>query len=152
MIDPIGPQKKPGALAPLFLRLIDENPDFTTEASPYGYLTPDEVKLSVFEELERHLNTRSQPNRGSAAIYGIAPHFGMENFSPYEGISPSSWPAIADSLQTTIKAFEPRLEDPQVAITAYDPGNQALSLTVGGTILLNNQKERVSFALRVGTD
>jgi type VI secretion system lysozyme-like protein len=150
VIDPIGPQKKPGALAPLFHRLIDENPDFTTEASPYGYLTPDEVKLSVFSELERLLNTRCMPNRGSATAYGIAPHFGIENFSPYEGASPSSWPIIADSLQSTIKNFEPRLEDPKVTVASYDPSNQSLSLTVGGTILLNNQKERVCFSMQVG--
>ena len=151
MIHSIGPQKKPGALAPLLLRLIDGEPDFTTEALPYGTLTPEEVKQSVFEELERLLNTRNGAKHATAPAYGIAPHFGLENFSPYEGTSPSSWKAIEISLQQTIQTFEPRLRDPQVRITGYHSGTQSLKLTIGGTIFLNNQKERVSFTMGLGT-
>ena len=149
MIDPIGPQKIKGGLAPLFVRLTDLEPDIHQEVSPYGFLSPEALKLSIFDEIDLLLNTRCAPQKGQPT-YGVSPHFGIENFSIYDGVSPSSWPTITASLEKTIRAFEPRLGNPEVVITSYDTFHQTLNLSISGMVSIGEQKERISFQMHLG--
>ncbi len=149
MIDPLGPQKRQGSLAPLFVRLTDHEPEVVSEIQPYGFLTPLEVKNSIFEELGNLLNTRATSQHPDQKPYGIMPHFGIENFSIYDGISSVSWPVIATSLEATIRTFEPRLHNPEVQVVSYNSMTQMLNLHITGVIEMGMEKERLSFHINI---
>ncbi|MBN9565572.1 MAG: type VI secretion system baseplate subunit TssE [Alphaproteobacteria bacterium] len=154
MFDAIGPKKKKGSFAPLFDRLTNHNPEVEVEKEPYGFLSPDEQKASIMEELTRLLNTRTprlkQTDRRDETAdihYGIPSNIGLHSITAYDGMSKAAWAAIAGDLTAIITKFEPRLKSPTVVVEKYDEQTQSLKVSISGIIYYEHEKERVAFPI-----
>jgi type VI secretion system lysozyme-like protein len=154
MFDAIGPKKKKGAFAPLFDRLTNHNLEVEVEDEPYGFLSPEEQKASILEELTRLLNTRTprlkQTDRKDEAAnihYGIPSNIGLHSITAYDGMSKAAWASIGSDLTAIITKFEPRLKSPTVIVEKYDKLTQSLKVSISGTIYYEREKERVAFPM-----
>lgn len=158
MIDVKGPQKKVGALAPLFDRLVDLEPHVPSEPTPWGYLSKEEYKLSIKKELEALLNTRlPRPYSLADALseqedaispqlsYGMPADYGLQDTIAFDGMNKSTWNQISATFEAAILRFEPRLRYPRVQVDTYDNATQKLTLMVSGSVQLDDQIERVFF-------
>lgn len=145
-------QPDPVAFAPLFERLIDQDPTTLREPRPFRTHGYAELLLSVLANLERLLNTRALPLPTSSRSSGTSPltiiDFGMIDLS---GLSPGSVAdqhRLCEELRVRIEAFEPRLRDVRVELEAPGPGLHALTCRVLADLVVEHLQEPVAFSIR----
>lgn len=137
--------------APLFDRLIDENPETTTEPSPLRTYNREQLKDSIQRELQALLNTRPNTKR----LEGLEddPHniaattlfYGAHNFSFVDVTSASGKEQVKTTLAQAIENFEPRLTNIQVTITEFERNAQRLKVIIEGYVKIGELREHWSF-------
>lgn len=137
-----------GARALLFDRLVDLAPASQVEQQPLRVLTVDELRVSVQRELERLLNTRSPtpPEELEEKEWTVL-DWGLADYSGWYTRSAPSQQRLARLIERTIRAFEPRLVDPDVTVELTDPNDRTLQVWIEGSIKVGTLLEPVSFPL-----
>ena len=100
----------------MFDRLADDTPDMPQEAVPLRWHDAQAAAQSVRDELSRLLNTRraTAPHLAQLSIidYGIA------DWSSFAATQPGEYRKLERHITQLIRQFEPRIVNPQVAISA----------------------------------
>lgn len=150
------PEPKPisGARLPLLERLIDQNRFESREAQPMRVLDVPGLRESVQRELSRLLNTRrpAPPRQPVESPGRTTISYGVNDFSSVSSDSGADLLKLADDLQATVTAFEPRLQSPIIKLERdmKTPG-RALGI-IEGHLAVGTVREPVSFVLSVDPD
>ena len=143
-----GPKRGPRSRAPLFARLFDFEPRQKEEAQPHRVLTTDRVIESIHIELSRLLNTRcSETIEGLVGQERTVMNYGLPDFFALSPASDGDRQRLARLMLDAIRAFEPRLRNPIVAVTVDKRDARVLRFTIEGMLMLGNLTEPVSFPL-----
>ena len=141
-----------GAPAPLFERLVDDNPRTPSEGRPLRTLSRSQLRQSIRLELGRLLNTRcpveadALTDRARSVV-----DYGIPDFSHYAPANLGDRRRLAWLLGTTIAAYEPRLRNVRVTVEKYDPLHQALEGRIEGLMVVGMVTEPVSFPAAIHT-
>ncbi len=145
-----GPRTAPASRVLLFDRLFDFEPQQTEEAQPRRVLRRGAVVDSIRTELLRLLNSRC------AASFDVVDgsvrtvlNYGLPDFLALNPTRERDRQRLVRAITDAIRAYEPRLRGPVVIATPHPERPGALSLTVEGTVMLDNLAEAVSFPLLV---
>ncbi|MBL0941781.1 MAG: type VI secretion system baseplate subunit TssE [Alphaproteobacteria bacterium] len=142
-------------IAPLFDRLIDQEPSVPSEAEPFRGLTIEELKHSIQREVNYILNTReskipfsfrSLNGNHSTDWQG---NYGLPDFSSYDVTEIEGSRKLAYHLQQIIENYEPRLINVNVSIIKYKNSIQSLSVSVTGEIHGIPLLERFTFPINI---
>ena len=143
-----------GARALLFDRLVDEDPTQPVEQQPLRVLTVGQVRDSVQRELARLLNTRSPtpPEELEDREWTVL-DWGLPDYSGWYTRAAPARERLGKLVERTIRAFEPRLIEPQVTVEEQAPNERTLIVHIQGSIKVGTLLEPVSFplALQGGT-
>lgn len=140
------------AKRPLFDRLIDDNPDIVEDNGSPSLITKEELKESVGKELSSLLNTRCVlPKKLQKEVlplsYGLPYLFGLQEEEDMTNpILQRKW---ALQLEKVISYFEPRLVNPKVKVQSFGHSKQNLEITIEGYLLVNKEREKVTFPLHI---
>jgi type VI secretion system lysozyme-like protein len=139
------------APALLFERLVDTEPMRPRDVQPFRTLTPDALRASIARELARLLDTRRPV--GIEAALNEAPEdltvldYGIPDptvLTPQNILERADLAAV---IGIAIRAFEPRLRDPAVAVDPDPARRNAVVITVSGTMRVGTRMQPVSFPL-----
>jgi type VI secretion system lysozyme-like protein len=135
-----------GARAPLFDRLVDDDPAVPHEPRPKRMLDPAGLRLSVIRELDRLLNTRTplaadelERRPRSTLDYGIPD---LSLFWPFDADSEAK---LVGLIERSIQAYEPRLRNPRIRIERLAHERRSLLAHVTGEIAVGTLVEPVAF-------
>lgn len=145
-----GPRVVRGARAPLFDRLVDEEPAVLHEPQPKRTLDSAGLRLSIARELDRLLNTRTPLAVGELERRPRCTlDYGIPDLSLF-------WPFDADSetmlvglIERSIEAYEPRLRKPRIRIERLAHERRSLVAHVEGEIAVGTLVEPVAFPVVV---
>ncbi len=139
-----------GARALLFDRLVDDHPSVPVEQRPFRVLTLEGLRQSVQKEVSRLLNTRSpisaeemEEKEGAWTIL----EWGLPDYTGWYTRSPPQQQRLARLIESTLRAFEPRLKDPAVSVVREEEDNRSLTVRISGSVKLGSISEPVSFPL-----
>jgi type VI secretion system protein ImpF len=129
-------------------RLIDEDPNASSEAPASRQRSLRQLKDAVKRDLEWLLNTRQ-------TVGGIPPGlqeltrslaaYGLPDFSTISLKSPSDQARMQRTLEVAIRSFEPRLEDVKVSVTTVRATDQKMRFHIEGRLKVEPAPEPVSF-------
>jgi type VI secretion system protein ImpF len=137
------------AQALLFERLLDAGPGAGGAGTAADLRTA--MQASVAREIGGLLATRIDPS-----VDAIEPSdrtvldFGLPDISALSPRSSADRERIARSIERAIRAFEPRLTDPVVAVLEELVEHDALTCIISGTLTVNAVPETYAFPMGVG--
>ncbi len=139
-----------GARVPLFDRLVDDAPkDTSVEPRPLRILEGRALHESLQRDVARLFNTQrplripNPDNPGTVLDYGIP-----------DLISRSLKQSVARrrlclDLADALRAFEPRIADPEVAVVRTDDHSQSMVVEVRGVLTVGTVGEPLAFPVTV---
>jgi type VI secretion system lysozyme-like protein len=145
-----GPKRGPGARAPLFDRLFDRGPRQHEEMHPHRVLARDRVVESVALEVLRLLNTRCAGT--IETLEGqerTVVNYGLPDFFALSPTSDGDRQRLARLIADAVRAYEPRVRNPVVRVTADPRDGRAFRIVLDGTLVLGDLTEPVSFPLLI---
>lgn len=129
-------------------RLIDEEPDVSSDPQPSRQKNLRQLKQSVRRDLEWLLNTRQivngVPEDLKEATNSLA-NYGLPDFSSYSAKSPAERNRVRRTLETAISIFEPRLQDVIVNIEPMRDTERALRFRVEARLKIDPVPEPITF-------
>ena len=137
-------------------RLIDYEPDLSTEAPKSVPQTIKELKQSVKRDIEWLLNTRISHEeipegleevRKSLAFYGLRDFIGMSSQDSEER------KALLKNMENALKIFEPRLMNLRVSMKEIDAVDRGVTFQIEGDLKMEPVPEPIVFdtVLKVGS-
>jgi type VI secretion system protein ImpF len=130
-------------------RLIDAEPDSSTEAPLTWAQSVRELKRAVRRDLEWLLNTRrivEPAPAGCTELPRSVYAYGMPDITSLAAQSISSRDWLRKQVEETITLFEPRLSRVRVKVAAPEPGGpRELRFTVEALLLMEPSPEQVVF-------
>jgi len=121
-------------------------------AEPMRSLEPAAAFESVRRDLLRLLNTRTRPGWTPAPGQALtATEYGMPDFSHISAADVLERDNFASLMTRVIEAFEPRLKQVRVTLTAHPSNQSALEGSIQGRIRIGVVDQPVSFPLEVQT-
>lgn len=139
------------ARIPLFDRLVDERPWEAREVAPLRVLDRDGLVESVRGELQRLFNTRSPvaPRLLEELEERTVLDYGVPDFLSYAPRDPEARSRLAAVLATTVRAYEPRLLEPRVAVEEAGDDPQGLAVVITGHVRVDGSDHPVSFPVAI---
>lgn len=145
---------KASFLPPLFDRLTQDD---------VGLLDEDGLKASIQKEISLMFNTRVStykqpqgefellegPSKTTDHLYSFPELLGLADFSFFDVANSQEWRLMERHMESSLRAFEPRLKNPRVKIGGFEPKKQELSLMISGEIIFGKSMESISFPLDV---
>ncbi len=120
------------AVLPIFDRLVDENVEESFEPEVKRYISLEELKLSISEDLTRLLNTKISPFWADYAKKKMMIPFsyGINSTAPSSAETVFEIQDLESRVRHVIAEFEPRLTNVQVHILSLgvDPGKACLQI------------------------
>ncbi len=139
---------KEGGLAPLFDRLVDEDPTQESEPTPLRALDKKGLFASIRRELNRLCNTRSQKGiEAWSAESRTAVNYGIPDTATLSPRSPIDMARLARALETAFAAYEPRLRNATLAPVAPGPHERSFRFRVSGDAIVNRTPVAISFPI-----
>lgn len=132
----------------VFDRLLDFEPNLSSEAAKSRAKSLRELKQSVRRDLEWLLNTRRAPieidenleeTNKSLAIYGLP------DFTGVAAKSPSEQKRLLKEIETALKLFEPRLIDVRVSLEPPSATERVLKFRIEARLKVEPTPEPVTF-------
>ncbi len=144
-----GPKPIDGARAPLFDRLVDDDPANADETRlPRRVLDAARLRQSVAAELARLANTRVPVSAERLADHRRSTiDYGFPDLSYFLSGAGSNRAELARLIEQTIAAFEPRLLSPRATISDAADRREALFVEISGKLAIDTVMQPVSFAL-----
>lgn len=145
-----GPKPVAGARAPLFDRLVDDDPSVPYELQPFRVLDAAGLRASVEAELDRLLNTRAPVAADEVARRERSTiDYGIPDLSYFWRQDTGSASELERTIEQAIAAFEPRLLSPRATIVRPPDRLGAAIVEVSGKLAIGTVMEPVAFALPV---
>ncbi len=129
-------------------RLIDEEPNVSSEAPATRQKSLRQLKAAVRRDLEWLLNTRQM-------VDGVPPDlkettrslatYGLPDFTSYSIKSPSERNRVRRALESAISTFEPRLEDVTVSLDPMHETERIIRFRVDGRLKVDPVPEPITF-------
>lgn len=122
--------KKIAAL-PIFDRLVDENIEESFEMEAKRYISLEELKESIAEDLSRLLNTRISPFWVDYSKKMMIPFsYGINSTAPSYAETVFEIQDLEGRIRRVISEFEPRLANVQVHVLSLgaDPGKACVQI------------------------
>lgn len=161
MVKPIyihEPQKRPGSFIPLFERLIDFDPENTSETPIQKFYDSKAMVKSIERELFHILGSHVKFEKEDYIAfsknddnYGLSGMYGVPEFSMFEATNTYNWKPLMRHLEKLIDRFEPRLSNSTVVIQGVDKNKQFLNLQVTATMDTPHFQEEVTFFMTLKT-
>ena len=130
-------------------RLIDEDPEVSTEPIPSRSQSVRQLKDAVRRDLEWLLNTRRiavPPDESLKEVNRSVYVYGLPDFTAFSLNSPKDQQKLVRHLQSTVKLFEPRLANVKIVPLEGGPSNtRTLRFRIEGLLLMDPAPEHVSF-------
>jgi type VI secretion system lysozyme-like protein len=146
------PKKQIGSKALLFDRLIDNDPEESTENPAYRFNDRNEVIDSIAKSVSQILNTRATVKHdeykslnNSTVNFGLPTMFGLVDFNSFDGTNRTEWGRITNLCERAISIFETRLNTIKVEIVSFNKQKQSLSLIIHAKLTLEKFHSEVSF-------
>lgn len=148
-----GPRFSDGAPAPLFDRLIDDEPLVSREVRVRNMLGPLALRDSIRVEIMRLIDTR-RPISVEAALAEVGPltvlEYGIADVSSLMPDNIDDRRLMRLALEKAIAAFEPRLARPMVQVERLPGRPGCLRLEITGMMRVGNVMEPVAFPIDLG--
>ena len=142
------PKPIKGAKALLFERLVDENPNTPGEAQPFRIYGVAALRESVQRELARLLNTRSPVLGGMADERDrTVIDYGIPDFSHVGPASTTDLQHLAQVLERTIAAYEPRLQQVRITLEPATNSQSVVRGVIAGNLIVGTVNEPIAFPL-----
>jgi type VI secretion system lysozyme-like protein len=143
-----GPKPVAGARAPLFDRLVDDDPSVPYEPQPFRVLDAAGLRASVEAELDRLLNTRAPVAADEVARRERSTiDYGIPDLSYFWRQDTESESELERTIEQAIAVFEPRLLSPRATIVRPPDQRGAAIIEVSGKLAIGTVMEPVAFAL-----
>ena len=130
-------------------RLIDREPESSVETPVSRAQSVRLLKAAVRRDLDYLLNTRRIPDVPEETRQELNRSlfmYGLPDFSTYSMASPADQSKLLRQLASTIKLFEPRLDNVRlVPLETPSVGMQRVRLRIEATLLMDPNPEPVSF-------
>jgi type VI secretion system protein ImpF len=151
---PVDRRPRPGAPAPLFDRLVDNDPAERPHAEPaerrpLRVLDVEGLRQSVMGELTRLLGTRLPIDQIELAGLGRSViDYGIPDFGTFTATDATARARMAAHIVAAIRAFEPRLAEPVVLIDRDpDPRRPRWRAVISGTLASGSVREPFNIPL-----
>ena len=142
--------------APLFERLIDDEPSAKSEGHVKNTITLKQLRESIRSEISMLLNTRESKIPYSLnddyeylGKTRISNSYGLPDFSYFEYDKERAILRLAATLTNIIGKYEPRLANVKVQALEYDNNKQCLYLEVKGSIAIHEYVEQYTFPILI---
>ncbi|HEX8566108.1 MAG TPA: type VI secretion system baseplate subunit TssE [Pyrinomonadaceae bacterium] len=132
----------------IFDRLLDFEPELTSEAPKSRAKSLRELKQSVRRDLEWLLNTRRTPIEVDASLEETTRSLAMYGLPDFTGVSaksPSEQKRLLKEIETALKQFEPRLIDLRVSLEAPTAVERLLKFRIEARLKVEPAPEPVTF-------
>lgn len=129
---------------PLFDRLVDRDLRLSRELRPTRTLDRRGLRESVRQELEQLLNTRC-PFPANRLTVRTVIDYGVPDFTVFSPRNLEDRKRVAEMLERTIRAFEPRLDNPRVFLDQLPGNDLALGGVIEANMIVDGVPEPVSF-------
>ncbi len=129
-------------------RLIDEEPNVSTDAPASRQKNLRQLKQAVRRDLEWLLNSRQVASGVSEDLKETTRSlatYGLPEFTSYSVKSPAERNRVRRALETAISSFEPRLQDVIVNIDPMREGERTLRFRVDARLKLDPVPEPITF-------
>ena len=145
------PRPNKGSKAPLFDRIIDNNPEIKNEHPKKVILNRALVIESIVAEISMLLNTRLSATAQIYSRYGLGLPwmYGIPDFTSIDPADKSQWWRNARLFENAITYFEPRLKNVKVSIDHFDGKNQRLYVSIKGQVTMKEFQQPVAFGIEV---
>lgn len=148
-------QQIPLMPAPLFDRLVDENPLAQEESRPLKTYTIDETLQSISQELYYLLNTRTSiipysiyATREEVEETDISNRYGLPDFSKFGIPDSTAGKKLARQICRAVEHYESRLSNVSVRLVGLDQ-NQHLVIEISGIVYAYPSRERFTFPVAI---
>ena len=135
--------------ASLLDRLIDDEPERATDPPFQRSVQLRRLREGFRRDLESLLNTRRVPVTPPSAFTALRealPSYGVEDFVGAPLATPEQRADLAQALELTIKAFEPRFRSVKVTLVkGRDPLERLLRIRIEAVVHLGAGPEPVAF-------
>ncbi|AKJ28555.1 type VI secretion system baseplate subunit TssE [Caldimonas brevitalea] len=132
----------------LIEKLLDDEPDVASEYAVVQ-MSIEQMKDSVARDVEALLNTRCGLGADVLQDYAHAKSsilsFGMIDFAGLSLASPRDRELICESIETAIRAHEPRLRDARVSLELQEASLHKLHFSIQALLVVDLAREPVSF-------
>ena len=143
-------------LAPLFHRMVDEEPSVSEEAKPLRTLNVSELKKSIREEVSWLLNTRysrlpfsihafkndQQMKRDKSA-------YGLIDFSHFDVSQTLGQRKLERHIKIALEYYEPRLQDISISMKSHNHRDQSARVIISGNINAVPDSGRYTFPVDI---
>ncbi len=129
-------------------RLIDEEPNVSSEAPASRQKSLRQLKAAVRRDLEWLLNTRQMVDAVPPALKETTRSlavYGLPDFTSYSIKSPSERNRVRRALENAISTFEPRLEDVTVSLDPMHETERVIRFRVDARLKVDPVPEPITF-------
>ncbi len=129
-------------------RLIDEEPNLSSEAPASRQKSLRQLKAAVRRDLEWLLNTRQMVDGVPPALKETTRSlavYGLPDFTSYSIKSPSERNRVRRALENAISTFEPRLEDVTVSLDPMHETERVIRFRVDARLKVDPVPEPITF-------
>jgi type VI secretion system protein ImpF len=129
-------------------RLIDEEPNRSSEAPASRQRSLVQLKDAVKRDLEWLLNTRQTVGGIPAGLEELSRSvaaYGLPDFSTASLKNPADQTRMQRTLEAVIRSFEPRLDDVKVTIVKVRASDQKMRFHIEARLKIEPAPEPVSF-------
>ncbi len=130
-------------------RLIDQDPEVSTEVALTRSQSVRQLKESLRRDLEWLLNTRRiavPPDESLKELNRSVYVYGLPDFTAYSLNNAKDQTKLVRFLHSTVKIFEPRLANVRILpLEEGIPGSRTLRFRIEGLLLMDPAPEQISF-------
>lgn len=129
-------------------RLLDMEPELSSESAQYRVVSEQQILDSVFRDLENLLNARCSPIDLPAAfnrLKGSLIRYGLKDSTAENPESAVVRQNLCKEIEKTISLFEPRLKKPVVRVETRGGKKRELFFRISGILVVEPLAEPVSF-------
>lgn len=129
-------------------RLIDREPEVSSESVQNRSLNIGQIKASVKRDLENLLNSRRiiiEPPQSYRELIDSVYSYGLHDFTSKNPKSPSLKQQLRFELEKTISQFESRLKNVSIHFEEHSADKQSLKFRISALMVVEPIKEPVTF-------
>lgn len=140
------------SVLPLFDRLVDENPDASSEVSARRFISFDELKESITKDLTLLLNTKISPFWVEySKTMKIPFSYGINSTAPSSAETVFEIQDLENRIKQVISNFEPRLKNVQVQILTMGVTPGKADVQIDADVAAGNLRVPLSFSIVMET-
>lgn len=143
---------------PLFDKLQDNDPENLEERVPFRTVSLKEFQDSVRRDLSMLLNHRRR-TEGDLDLEALEVFpelentvllYGAPDFSNFNYRRDHAWQArVEEALRQCILFFEPRFQDVEVEVTAFNENTRQLSVIISGAVKVDQVRKPIAFPIDI---